>query len=202
MRWTILVVMALVVSAMLSGPALAWGDEGHEVIALIAQEHLNPIVKKKLRALVAADTDNLTTHDIAAASTWPDKLRDQNDDSARQRTRQWHFVDIEIAAPDLNRACFGHPSLLAGTLASNGPAHTCVIDKTEQFVIELISPATKPEEQIIAMQRTITIAAATVRGCRSLGSGAATCTTSGTRCRSTTGSKCRPYRLGPKRAHH
>jgi nuclease S1 len=68
MRWTILVAMALVASAMLSGPALASGDEGHEVIALIAQEHLNPIVQKKLRAFLAADTDNLTTHHIATAS--------------------------------------------------------------------------------------------------------------------------------------
>ena len=144
--------MALVFNVASSDPALAWGDEGHEVIALIAQSHLDPAVLKKLRALLAADADDLTAHDIAAASTWPDKLRSLDDDSARKRTRQWHFVDIEIAAPDLNRACFGHAPLPAGTLASNGPAHACVVDKIEQFAAELASPATGPEEQIVALK--------------------------------------------------
>ena len=146
------ITMALALNAMLSVPALAWGDEGHEVIALIAQSHLDPAVQKKVRALLAADTDDLTTHDIAAASIWPDKLRSLDDDSARKRTRLWHFVDIEIAAPDLNHACFGHPSLPAGTLASNGPAHACVVDKIEQFAAELASSATPPEEQIVALK--------------------------------------------------
>ena len=146
------VAMVLVLHVAVSDPALAWGDEGHEVIALIAQEHLDPGVRKKLRALLAADTDDLTTHDIAAASTWPDKLRSLDDDSARKRTRQWHFVDIEIAAPSLGRACFGHPPLPAGTLASNGPAHACVVDKIEQFATELASSATPPEEQIVALK--------------------------------------------------
>ena len=103
------IALAIVLSAMLPCPAVAWGDEGHEVIGLIAQNHLDPTVQKKLRALLAADPDDLTAHDIAAASTWPDKLRSLNDDSARKQTRQWHFVDIEIATPDLNHACFGHP---------------------------------------------------------------------------------------------
>ena len=69
------VAAVLVLSAVFPAPALAWGDEGHEIIGLIAQSHLDPIALKKLRALLAADPDDLTTHDIAAASTWPDKLR-------------------------------------------------------------------------------------------------------------------------------
>ena len=146
------IVGVLVLGALLSGSALAWGDEGHEIIGLIAQSHLSPTALKKLRALLAADPDDLTAHDIAAASTWPDKLRSLDDDSARKRTRQWHFVDIELAAPDLARACFNHPSLPAGTLVSNGPAHACVVDKIEQFAAELASPGTPPEEQIVALK--------------------------------------------------
>ena len=146
------VAATLALNMVFSLPARAWGDEGHEVIALIAQSHLDPAALKKLRALLAADPDDLTTHDIAAASTWADKLRTQDDDSARKRTRQWHFVDIELAAPDLARACFGHPPLPAGVLASNGPAHACVVDKINQFAAELASPGTPPEEQIIALK--------------------------------------------------
>lgn len=131
---------------------MAWGDDGHEVIALIAYAHLEPAVQTKIKALLAADPDPLTAHDIAAAATWPDKLRDVNENGARQATRQWHFVDIEIDAPDLDRACFGHPSLPPGTPASKGPAQDCVVDKIQQFAAELASPATGPEEQIVALK--------------------------------------------------
>ena len=72
--------------------------------------------------LLAADTDPPTAHDIAAAATWADKYRDANINGSREKTRQWHFVDIEIGAPNLDEACFNHPSIPAGTIASDGPA--------------------------------------------------------------------------------
>ena len=102
-------------------PVLAWGDEGHEVVALVAQSFLTPDVRKKVTALLAADTDSLTPHDIANEATWADKYRDANIDNSRQRTSQWHFVDIEITAPDLDQACFNHPPIPAGRPASDGP---------------------------------------------------------------------------------
>jgi hypothetical protein len=47
-----------------------WGDDGNKVIALIAQHYLTPAAKKRVDALLAADTDPLTQHDIAnGAST-------------------------------------------------------------------------------------------------------------------------------------
>jgi hypothetical protein len=144
--------VAWVLNIASSLPALAWGDEGHEVIALIAQTHLDPTALKKVSALLAADTDSLTSHDIAAEATWADKLRNSNDNGARQKTRQWHYVDIEISAPDIDYACFGHPFLSSGELASNGPEADCVVDKIQQFAAELASPATNPEEQIVALK--------------------------------------------------
>ena len=35
---------ALAITLLASRPALAWGDEGHEVVALIAQSFLDPAV--------------------------------------------------------------------------------------------------------------------------------------------------------------
>src|SRR4051794_27668189 len=114
--------LALAVSASPSCPARAWGDEGHAIVALVAQSFLDPPVRRKVSALLAADTDPLTAHDIAAEATWADKYRDSNQDGARERTRRWHFADIEIAAPDLDQACFGNPPLPSGLPASRGPA--------------------------------------------------------------------------------
>ena len=110
------------------------------------------IRRNKVSALLAADTDPLTAHNIAAAATWADKFRDANQNGAREKTRQWHFVDIEIASPDLDQACFGHPPVPPGTPASNGPEQDCVVDKIQEFAAELANPATDPEEQIVALK--------------------------------------------------
>ena len=47
-------------------PAFAWGDKGHEIIALIAQNYLSPVSRAKVILLLAGNTDTLTDHDIAA----------------------------------------------------------------------------------------------------------------------------------------
>lgn len=133
-------------------PGWSWGDDGHEVIALIARSFLDPVARQRVDALLAADPDSLTAHDIAAAATWADKFRDKNIDGARQATRQWHFVDMELSAPDLTQACFGRVPLPRGTLASNGPPQACVVDKIDQFIAELTNPATDPSEQIVALK--------------------------------------------------
>jgi hypothetical protein len=132
--------------------AAAWGDEGHAVVALIAQSFLEPDVRQQVNALLAADTDNLTAHDVGSVATWADRYREANIDGSRARTRQWHFTDIEIAAPDLDKACFNHPALPPGAVASNGPAADCVVDKIEQFAAELAKPKADPEEQIVALK--------------------------------------------------
>ncbi|WP_338026491.1 S1/P1 nuclease [Bradyrhizobium acaciae] len=132
--------------------ALAWGDEGHEVVALVAQSFLDADVRKRVNALLAADTDPLTAHDIASAATWADKYRDANVNNARERTRQWHFVDIEIAAPNFDEACFNHPAVPNGSPASDGPPADCVVDKIQEFAAELANPATDSEEQVAALK--------------------------------------------------
>jgi hypothetical protein len=133
-------------------PASAWGDEGHEVVALVAQSFLDDDVRKRMVALLAADTDTLTAHDIASAATWADKFRDTNAHGSREKTRQWHFIDIEINAPNLDTACFDHPAIPAGVVASDGPAADCVVDKIEEFTAELANPSTDLEDRIVALK--------------------------------------------------
>jgi hypothetical protein len=144
--------LALATSIAQPHQALAWGDDGHKVVALVAQSFLDTDVRKRVNALLAADTDSLTAHDIANAATWADKFRDANTGGGRQRTSQWHFVDIEIKAPDLDKACFNYPPVPTGTVASDGPAADCVVDKIQEFAAELANPATDLEEQVVALK--------------------------------------------------
>ena len=147
----VLAALALAVPAV----AQAWGDVGHRVVALIAEHHLDAGVRHRVFALLATDPGHLTVHDIDSEATWADRFRDSDRNGTRlhfERTRRWHFVDIEIAAPDLDRACFHHPVLPAGTPASLGPPVDCVVDKIDHFAAELRSPSTTDVERLQALQ--------------------------------------------------
>ncbi len=134
-------------AALGSSQAQAWGDLGHEVTALVAYRHLSPAARAALDAMLASDTDPLTPKDFAGRATWADKYR-----NAHRETAAWHFVDIEIDRPNLEDACFGFPALPTGQLASAGPAQDCVVNKIEEFTVELKSPSTPPAERILALK--------------------------------------------------
>ncbi len=145
----------LVAAAAVSHPALAWGDGGHEIIALVAEHYLDPAARAKVATLLAMDTDTLTDHDIASEATWADKYRDSDRYTTKirhQATRLWHFVDIELDEPNLASACFGHPPLPSGIPASKGPPRACVVDKVDQFAAELANPSTAASERLLALK--------------------------------------------------
>ncbi|HEX2929488.1 MAG TPA: S1/P1 nuclease [Candidatus Binatia bacterium] len=141
---------------LLPTPSLyAWGDGGHEIIGVIAQSRLTPTVKKKVDALLAADKDNLTAPDFVSRATWADKYRDSDRNTTRIRyeaTRNWHFVDIELADANIDSACNHYPKLPPGTVASAGPAQDCIINKVNQFIAELRSVKVTTSERILALK--------------------------------------------------
>jgi hypothetical protein len=63
-----IVLLSFLTLAALPQQAAAWGDEGHQVVALIARSFLETDVRKRVNALLAADTDSLTAHDKAGDS--------------------------------------------------------------------------------------------------------------------------------------
>src|SRR5260370_27016252 len=127
--------------------SLAWGPEGHRVIALIADRLLqqsDPGVRAKILAILATDKGSrLTKNDIASEATWADVLRDKSEE-ARTATGPWHAVRLSGDTPNLGNACFGRKQLPAGYPASHGPQDNCVVDKILQFEKELQNPDTSP----------------------------------------------------------
>ena len=145
-------VLASALTAVATRPAMAWGDEGHEAIALLAVHYLHPDVLARVNGMLATDADNdLTAHDIASEATWADKFRDSSR-HAKAQTGQWHFVDIELASPDETAACFGRPALAAGQAAYPGLAQDCVVDKADEFRRELVDPGTTATERLTALR--------------------------------------------------
>ena len=146
---------ALLIVGLLPEHAQGWGDQGHRIIALIADRYLDPVARTQLGAMLGGDTDSLTPHDIASESMWVDKYRDSDRNGTGERyrrTQQWHFVDIELDNPNLARACHNRPRLPPGTLASRGQADACIVDKIDQFAAELADPETAPKERLLALK--------------------------------------------------
>jgi hypothetical protein len=135
-----------IAAALLPSTALAWGYEGHEVIAAIARSYLSPDVRQRLDQLLAADTDTLVDHDMLAEATWADRYRG----AGHPETASWHLVDIELNKPDLAAACYGFPA--AAQPASAGPKDDCVVDKITEFEAELRSRNATPGEKLLALK--------------------------------------------------
>lgn len=152
--WCILLALQGALAAPMA--AHAWGDEGHEIIGLIAWHFLDAPTRARAIALLEQDSSGLTEdRGIAAEATWADKYRDSDRNGAAIRyaaTGEWHYVDIELLNPDVDAACFGHPSLGGDPRASQGPAHDCIIDKIDQFRRELADPRQPPAERLLALQ--------------------------------------------------
>jgi len=148
---------AILVVFVLFGAAQcwAWGDEGHMIVAAVAERFLQPGVRDEINALLNADDDTLTAGDIPSRATWADKYRDSDRNTTKQRyeaTRQWHFIDTELDNPNMDTACFNHPAVPPSTPASKGPKDDCVVDKINQFKAELSSAGTPEAEKLLALK--------------------------------------------------
>jgi len=145
--------LSLLLLAFSNRCAVGWGDDGHKTVALIAQRCLTPAAKRHITAMLRSDTDDTTNHDIASAATWADKYRDLDNRKLHyEHTQNWHFVDMEVDNPDLSTACFGHPQLQEGELATAGPDKVCATDKVIQFGAELRAADTDAEERVMALK--------------------------------------------------
>lgn len=135
--------------------AHAWGDKGHEVVALIAWNYLTPALRSEFETVLQRDNSGLTATDFVSEANWVDAYRDSDRDGSKTRyehTRRWHYVNLDIAHPDYARACFDSKPLQPQQHAMDGPAKACVIDKIEQFARELKAANTTPTERLRSLQ--------------------------------------------------
>jgi hypothetical protein len=147
--------LLLSIGCMVSSPARAWADEGHQIIGEMAAHLMAPSTLARVQSILATDDSALTTDTgIANEANWADRYRESDRRGSRQRyegTTNWHFVDIEIDGPDIEAACFGFPKL-GDVPASAGPAQDCIVNKITQFTAELRAAATPALERLRALQ--------------------------------------------------
>ena len=105
----IVVVLVSWLCAFVPAQALAWGQEGHSIIAEIAQRRLTPEAADAVQLLLGKG------HSLAGVSSWADDVR-----SRRKETAPWHYVDIPLHSTglDMKRDC---------------PMGNCLIGKIKDF---------------------------------------------------------------------
>jgi len=78
--------LSAILAVAFNGQALAWGQEGHSIIAEIAQRRLSPDAARGVEQLLGRG------HSLASVASWADDVRDM-----RPETSDWHFVDMPLA---------------------------------------------------------------------------------------------------------
>jgi hypothetical protein len=123
-------IAAFMACLLMTGQALAWGSEGHRIVAEIAEQYLEPTTTRQVRELLAIE--NQTT--LAEIANWADQIRGQ-----RRNTAPWHFVDIPIGAAgyDAVRDC---------------PRGACVVAKIDEFAAQLRDRSLPPHQRLEALK--------------------------------------------------
>lgn len=112
-------------------PALAWGPEGHDLVARIAESQLTPAVRARVLEILGPGKT------MESVSSWADQVR-----NSRRDTGPWHYVDIPIDKPHLD-------------MARDCAKGDCVLAKIEQFRAVLKDPAATPDQKREALMFVI-----------------------------------------------
>ena len=74
--------------------SFGWGHEGHQIIATVAEDHLDQTTKVMIQSL-------LGNNHLYSIASWADDVRRE-----RPETKAWHYVNIPLGGKyDARRDC-------------------------------------------------------------------------------------------------
>ena len=115
------VLLSLFGLVLLSRPAWAWFNEGHEIVAVIAADDLTPTARSHVAQILGVPDDTRSVEKaMAAASIRPDtEFREQD-----RTTAPWHYIDICLQDTKQD-------------LAARCPQGNCVTAKIDEYARRL-----------------------------------------------------------------
>jgi hypothetical protein len=123
-------------SLLLPAPAaLAWGPDGHKIVADIAEARLTPKAKAAIAQLLATDNAaGAEAPSLASIANWADSIRKERDETAT-----WHYVDIpyEMKGFDPQR---------------DGKNGNNVVEKLQDFAVTLNDRNLPREQRVEALK--------------------------------------------------
>lgn len=119
---------ALALTLFVASNALGWGQEGHQVVAIIAERHLTARARERVRQILGPEGS------LAAVSTWADEIR-----PSRPETAPWHYIDIPLNASAIDPA-------------RDCPNGDCVTAAITRFLAVLRDNASSPDAKSEALK--------------------------------------------------
>jgi len=109
--------------ALIPTAALAWGEDGHAIVAEIAQHRLNEQAANEItRLLQPKDKPVYDTPSLASFASWADDIWHEN--NAFKATAPWHYIDAPL-----------HDTLTV--TQKNCPDDNCVVKELDKLKTEL-----------------------------------------------------------------
>lgn len=129
----------LAVAALVPLPALAWGSQGHQIVAALAQSQLTPAARKEVDRLLALEPGET----LESISTWADEHRNP-------ATAAWHYINFprDSCIYDASRDCPDGKCVVAAIekqteiLASNAPDEKRLL--ALKYVVHLVADVHQP----------------------------------------------------------
>jgi len=120
-------IVTLAALLIMPSSAFAWGAKGHQIVALIAEAHLDASTREKIKAMLPKNDT------LAKASIWPDEVR-----KALPQMNPLHYVDIPRGATtyDRERDC---------------PQRNCIVEAVTWYLNVLKSTDSPLAEKHIAL---------------------------------------------------
>lgn len=125
--------LSVMTSALIIGPALAWGPVGHAIIAEIAEARLTPAAAQAVAQLLSQDG----AQHLDQIASWADAIR-----PSHPETGPWHFVDIPLSAQGYNAA-------------RDCPGGNCVVEQIQRWGAVLGDATVAPAERLIALKYVV-----------------------------------------------
>jgi hypothetical protein len=118
------------------GKAIAWGNDGHHVVAHLAASQLTPQAKANVDRLLALEPGST----LASISTWADDTRNRH-------TAKWHYVN------------FGNDADCHYVKARDCPDGQCVVEAINAQVRALKSDTTTEPAKLLALKYLVHLVA-------------------------------------------
>ena len=131
-RYCLALVAALV--GMLTSLAHAWGPQGHQLVAQLAERQLAPKAREQIDRLLAREPGET----LASVSTWADEHRDAT-------TAAWHFVNFP------GNSCTYDPP-------RDCPGGNCVVEAVNRQ-LSVLASAASDEARLLALKYVVHLVA-------------------------------------------
>ena len=121
------VLVFLIAALLLPSISWGWGYEGHQIIATVAENHLDQTTLVMIQSL-------LGNNHLYSVSSWADDVRRE-----RPETKGWHYVDIPLGDKyNASRDC--------------APPNSCVVVIIEDFLKVLIDKSATRDQRAEALK--------------------------------------------------